>query len=131
MDCRDGSYSVIPHALLVTLVAQRPFRICSATRWIIIMIITWQALQLQGALRAGGLYLGWVCAVTTTADNNSAQHSAAHAQRTRSAAVQLLTVAVRWGWGWGAGVPLPMPALCSTLQTAWHGTSGHARASNS
>ena len=34
MDCRDGSYSVIPHALLVTLVAQRPFRICSATRWI-------------------------------------------------------------------------------------------------
>ena len=25
---------VIPHALLVTLVAQRPFRICSATRWI-------------------------------------------------------------------------------------------------
>ena len=38
MDCRDGSYSVIPHALLVTLVAQRPFRICSATRWIIITI---------------------------------------------------------------------------------------------
>ena len=25
---------VISHALLVTLVAQRPFRICSATRWI-------------------------------------------------------------------------------------------------
>ena len=35
MDCRDGSYSAFPHALLVTLVAQRPFRICSATRWII------------------------------------------------------------------------------------------------
>ena len=34
MDCRDGSYSAFPHALLVTLVAQRPFRICSATRWI-------------------------------------------------------------------------------------------------
>ena len=31
---------VIPHALLVTLVAQRPFRICSATRWITIWGVT-------------------------------------------------------------------------------------------
>ena len=40
------SYSVIPHALLVTLVAQRPFRICSATRWI------------NGSGAPGAFYLG-------------------------------------------------------------------------